>query len=598
MWTSCIWLAGLWILALAGWPWVRHAFSGLPGRESLFLPGGLLLYLLASQAVWRLGLTAPHPVWSWLTVAGYAAAGWRFFPASLPRTLWKGGLIFSAAFLFWAWVRAGSPGVLHTEQPVGVLWMREAMISRRPPLADPWFGGAPASYYTDGPQMLGFLAVLMGTPARLAVNLGQITWFALTVSLLAAVGMAMGGTRSARLTLLFFWIAPPAGAWTALQRRESPLWWWPATRILGNDESEMITEFPTFSFWLGDNHAHLLGLPILLFCVLSALQLHRSRSPSAPHIPGLCLLGLVWSLRINPWQAPLALALPLLAWASRRTPLPRHLPPRWPLLWSLLPLLLLRPPTNESPFMGVAFNQLGLTPLWGYFALFGFFLPMLFGLRRRFEWALLLLAAAMLFCAEVFVIRDLFGTRMNTVFKIWLQVWVLLALLAAAGTCRLRHGRFLLLLIALPGALYPARLLFDRARMPSRSLDAWAMHPPAVRHLLEVADAAIRPGDGIVESAGISYQPLSSLLGTWTAGHSVLGWTGHQQQWRPGTPLPDPGSYFRQPELFLAAPRLRWMLVDAGAREAYALTPEWFAWMDDHADRWVDVPGWILFGKR
>ena len=107
-----------------------------------------------------------------------------------------------------------------------------------------------------------------------------------------------------------------------------------------------------------------------------------------------------------------------------------------------------------------------------------------------------------------------------------------------------------------------------------------------------------RPGDGIVESAGISYQPLSSLLGTWTAGHTVLGWTGHQQQWRPGTPLPDPGRYFRQPELFLADPRLRWMLVDAGAREAYALTPEWVAWMDEHADRWVDVPGWILFGKR
>jgi len=306
------------------------------------------------------------------------------------------------------------------------------------------------------------------------------------------------------------------------------------------------------------------------------------------------MLGLVWSLRVNPWQAPLALALPALALLLRKRPPPFQ--PR--VLWSLLPLLLLWPSGKEGPFQGVMLNRIAFTPLWGYLAVFGFFLPGLIGLRRRFEAALLLLAALMLLCCELFVIRDLFGTRMNTVFKIWYQVWVLLALLAGTGLARLRLPPPLLLLLFAAGLLYPARLTLEAARSRERSLDAWSVYSPDLRHLLDVADALIQPGDGIVEAPGESYHAHSSLLGTWTAGHTVLGWPGHQAQWRPGIPHPDPGLYYRDPLLFLQAHHLHWLLVGPRERDHFDLPPEWFSWMDTHCTRAVDLPNYILYQKR
>jgi len=587
------WLLGLLVLALAGWPWVKQACAGIPGRATLAVPGGILVFVLASQIVWRLGLTAPHPVWSWLTVAVYAAIGWHFFPATLPRHAWKGAALFAAAFFFWAFVRSAAPGVLHTEQPMDLMWMRAAMISPAPPLADPWFGGAPASYYTDGPQMLGFLAVLFGTPARHAVNLGQITWFALTLTLVYATGQAMGGRRAGVFATLFFWSASPLAAWHALQSERGHWWWWHSTRLLRDGDTELITEFPFFSFWLGDNHAHMLGLPVLLLCVLAAVQLRRSRCGRDARVPGLCLLGLVWSLRVNPWQAPLALALPLVTLLCRKRPIAWH--PR--LLWSLLPLLLLWPAGKDALFQGVMLNRIGLTPLWGYLAVFGFLLPGLAGLRRRFPLALLLLAALMLLCCELFVIRDLFGTRMNTVFKIWYQVWVLLAILAGLGLSQIKLPRAALFALFSAGLLYPARLTLEAARVRPRSLDAWSAYSPDIRNLLEIADALIQPGDGIVEAPGESYNAHSSLLGAWTAGHTVLGWPGHQAQWRPGTPQPDPSLYYREPLLFLQAPHLHWLLVGPRERGHFNFPPDWFTWMDNHFTRAADLPGYILYQK-
>ena len=206
----------------------------------------------------------------------------------------------------------------------------------------------------------------------------------------------------------------------------------------------------------------------------------------------------------------------------------------------------------------------------------------------------------MLLCCELFVIRDLFGTRMNTVFKIWYQVWVLLAILAGAGYARFKGpgAALLLSLLLAAGFLYPARLIGEAARTRGRSLDAWSAYSPDLRELLETADALIRPGEGIVEAPGESYNAHSSLLGTWTAGHTVLGWSGHQAQWRPGVPHPDPDLYYREPLRFLEAPGLHYLLVGPRERERFHFPPEWFDWMDAHFTRAVDLPDYILYQKR
>jgi len=70
--------------------------------------------------------------------------------------------------------------------------------------------------------------------------------------------------------------APVTGRWIPTDPPD-PWWWWRASRVihdrdlLGRD-SEVIDEFPFFSFLLGDMHPHVLGLPFVLLAMALALN--------------------------------------------------------------------------------------------------------------------------------------------------------------------------------------------------------------------------------------------------------------------------------------------------------------------------------------
>ena len=70
---------------------------------------------------------------------------------------------------------------------------------------------------------------------------------------------------------------------------ENPWWWWRATRVIdtlrdGQSLDYTITEFPFFSFALGDLHPHVLSLPFLALFLGAVLNLTQSKEP----------LGLRW----------------------------------------------------------------------------------------------------------------------------------------------------------------------------------------------------------------------------------------------------------------------------------------------------------------
>ena len=85
---------------------------------------------------------------------------------------------------------------------------------------------------------------------------------------------------------------------------EQGWWWWRATRVIdtladGQSLDYTITEFPFFSFILGDLHAHVTSLPFLLQFLTLALNLFLSSRK----------IGLDW-LRSNPLEfGAVALAL-------------------------------------------------------------------------------------------------------------------------------------------------------------------------------------------------------------------------------------------------------------------------------------------------
>ena len=619
------------LLALAMWPWVTRFFSSRADRGTgLAIPGGLLIFLQIAQAAWRIGFLEPHPVWLLLLMVLLGLAGWGWLyqqPASSFGTrarmrghLIQSWLLFTVLFWFCAGIRAADPGVSHTEQPMDLMWMRSSLASTPPHIGDAWLGGAAASYYADGQQLLAFLGRLLGLPIQVSVNLTQIIWFALSGLLAFQAGKSLyhlqnkrGGNLAGLLSLLFMlFVSTPRGFADAL-KSASGWWWWEASRPITDNGSLLITEFPFFSFWLGDNHAHLIGLPLLLFALLCGIELLRCRQIRLWQ--GLLPFVLVaWSWRVNPWQTPTMLAIPLLALLLRKR--------KWQkqdLIWlggsALIALWFCLPARSPGPPLRISWNTHGHSNPWEVMLVFGFLLPGLawFWIKAppRFWLGLYLLMLAMFTCAEVVYLDDAFHNRMNTVFKVYFQLWILAALLGALAWTRvwqemkgLRTFSLLCLCGCLvPGLVYAGKLCWQASRVPHKSLNAWSMMSADDQFFLEVASRLIQPGERIAEAPGKSYDPSTSQLGTWTAGSTLIGWTGHQQQWRPGQAQPQLWMLYEagSPDDLQAALedlQLDWVLLGPHERDAFQIHPDWQSWMDTRASRVVDQPERCLYRIR
>lgn len=213
------------------------------------------------------------------------------------------------------------------------------------------------------------------------------------------------------------------------------------------------------------------------------------------------------------------------------------------------------------PWLGLA----GLAPWMGWRALNA--------AEPGFRFGLLLaaLGSAILFGVEIIYIRDVFeglSARMNTVFKFYYQVWLIWGVLApiglwwvwakATGWRRLAAslisaGTALLLAGAL---VYPLIVTRDISRGPWRGLNgyipreqtvagvaslAWLRHNvPAGSVVLEAAavenDAAVAAGSEPPRCGGsYNWQGFGGVAAA--SGHAtVLGWVGHEMQWRGGDP--------------------------------------------------------------
>lgn len=616
------------LLVFAMWPWITRLFASRRDRGAgLAIPGSVFVYLLSAQILWRLGILELSFVWLLLLAVCLGLSGRYHFSRSpaysagtqarMRSRFLQSWILFSLLFWFWALIRSGDPGVSHTEQAMDVMWMGSGIASTAPHIQDGWLGGMPASYYADGHQALALLGRSLGLPLQISVNITQIIWFALSGLLafeaaktLYELRYKQGGTGAGLISwLLILFVSTPRGLRDAIQET-SAWWWWDASRPITDNGSLLITEFPFFSFWLGDNHAHLIGLPILLFAVLSGIELLRCR-----HIrlwqTLLPALWVAWSWRINPWQTPTVLAIPLLALLLRKK--------KWRRaegtaigLAALLALCFCFPPRAPGPPFSLVAHNGPHTNLWEMMQVFGFLLPGLvwFWIKppHRLWLGLYVLAVAMFFCVEWVYLDDAFHNRMNTLFKVYYQIWVLGGLLAAVGwmqALRQKKGiricaQLSLVGCLLPGLVYAGRISWQATQSPSRSLNAWSVMPPDDQFLLQVASRLIKAGDRIAEAPGESYEASTSLLGTWTAGATLIGWQGHQLQWRPDH-IPPPLWILYEAEspedLAMAVEtfNLDWVLLGPHEKEAFRVHPDWQSWMDTIAYRVVNQPERVLY---
>ena len=714
---AVVWFLTLELLGAAALPWAYCLFRFLPDRGmTLAKPAALLLL---SYAVWLLGLVHLLPnsaVTIWVLFLCLAAGSawllarrWEEMRDFLRRNwtvLVVAEVVFIGMFIGWAMVISGSPGITHTEKPMDFMLLNAAHQSRYFPAEDSWLAGHSISYYYFGHIIMATLSKMSGVGTSVGYNLAVATLpaiagaacFGLVYNL---VRLAGGGFRWAKgagaaspvLVLLtgnfvgaleFVRIRGWAGEgfwdWVGIDGLNAAsatggvfpgdFWWWfRSTRVIGSSADGAtldytITEFPAFSFLLGDLHAHVLGIPFLLLAVGALLNLYSSgdrlelgwlrRNPAQAAAVALSGGALAF---INFWDFPTFLALlaaALLLKGCRDYPgsllravsaaaavflpvfllavalffpvyfafsgqtsgvLPlRDIATRPFLLFIVLGLFILpslallartlrltpRPEQADAPIAVVAI-LLAAIPLGVWMATAFLFSLVTDGpgaafddLGRRLtlalpgaiivaaasycaaslarqgrEWAtsfVLLLAALAFFIvmvAELFHIVDSFGgawRRMNTVFKVYYQAWMLLGIAASFAVYRLWTARTPLpdaarwraalanalrcggaagLAVLLAASLYyTVGAALDRGGAygdppEGRTLDGLAYlkleNPGEYEAIAWLRDEA--PPGRIVEAVGDDYSRYGNISAA-TGLPALLGWKGHELQWR------------------------------------------------------------------
>ncbi len=377
------WWLGLEVLGLIAFPYAFVLLRQLPDRGyTIAKPLGLLLL---SYSAWMLGMLhiLPNQRGSLIIILALLSAGgllllgrakdelvafWR----SERRTLLATEAVFLVLFLLLALIRAYNPDIAATEKPMDFGFLNASFRAEFFPPPDPWLSGYSISYYYFGYLMQAILTKLVALPPSFGFNLDLASTFALAA--LGALGLvynlvrADGARRRQALTfgllggIMLIFLANLEGAlemlhahgvgdanfwsWVGVKGLDHPYqsatwypseagwWWWRATRVIdtvvGSKSLDYtITEFPFFSFLLGDLHPHVMALPMNMTALALSLNFLRSeeaygiswmRSHWGQGLLAAVILGALGFL--NSWDLPtygglFALALLLQAWRRR-----------------------------------------------------------------------------------------------------------------------------------------------------------------------------------------------------------------------------------------------------------------------------------------
>ena len=163
-----------------------------------------------------------------------------------------------------------------------------------------------------------------------------------------------------------------------------------------------------------------------------------------------------------------------------------------------------------------------------------------------FVLVMLFLGAGLVIFPEFIYLRDQFNARMNTIFKFYFQTWILWGTAAAYASVVLWRelkkswkviwGVVLVVLISI-ALIYPFFGLKSQTgdfRVKDLSLDGTAfIGDYAPDDLVAIYWLRQAPDGVIVEAVGGSYSGFARMA-THSGLPNVLGWPGHESQWRGG----------------------------------------------------------------
>jgi len=373
-------------------------------------------------------------------------------------------------------VRFVNPTISYAEKFMDHAFLASVMRNPVVPPLDPWFAGGTLNiYYYLGYWMFGCLGIVSGVPSNIVFNLALPTIFSLAAINLYAIGTLLL-EKFRWLPLLVLFIPNPSFFYQLALGRALNTVLWDSTRTITNT----INEYPLFSFIWGDVHAHVISLfnqVFLIFLLLYAYQRWESLESRAKWIVSIfCALSLGSMPLINTWDvliyAPVTLLFGILIlWRVRKKT--NSFSTCWHLI-AVPPLAILcylpfylqlktntggisivHTPSNPLEFLLVngLFIAIFFAFLWrdmvkrpylllavipfilmGYVAAAIAVIPLIYFLAREHHDLSDILAciglSLLIFC-EIFYLKDNMGDtyfRMNTVFKCYLPVWIILGI--------------------------------------------------------------------------------------------------------------------------------------------------------------------------
>ena len=586
--TVLLWIAVLKLLQISIYPSLRKTLGDL--AYPLSYPLSLLCFSLIS---WYLGyshlpVAIAAVVFVLLCALMILRREYRWSDLK-PRLIWDGA--FLVGFLSVLWIRFWNPAISFAEKFMDHAFLASVMRNPVAPPLDPWFAGGDLSiYYYLGHWFSGVLGVIVGGESSVVFNLMLPTIAGMAVVSAVACGCLLL-PKYRWLPAIIMILPNPAVLWHLIAGTSPASIPWESTRVIAGT----INEYPIFSFFWGDPHAHILGIfnqiLFVTLCLVMYLRYGDMDMRERFVLAALLALSLGTMPGLNSWDvllyAPFYCGVALLTAIRHAKWDPR----------SLIPLLLVPPLSilayaplllsiEGSGILGIGivpegsaitsfllvhgffiaifllygwrvlqrFPWLLAIPLLGWFAGYGaagiaIFAAFLIALRREWKGQDVLAIAGLLvitFC-ELIYLKDGMGAdyfRMNTVFKFYMGAWVMMGLAAAVIAGRWLSS--LRLPCAIPSALkwicisgVVICLSLIPALMPltygygSGTLDgaAWL----ADRHPGDAA--AIRylgslEGDLlIVEAIGEDYS-YASRISSFTGIPTILGWPGHEIVWR------------------------------------------------------------------
>ena len=229
------------------------------------------------------------------------------FPDSLPweqaALVYREEILFFLVFLFWTYLAGFHPAAHGTEKYMDFGFMQTMMRSTTLPAQDMWYAGKPFNYYYGGQYLAVFLTKLTGTNVEITYNLMRtmVAAFAFLLPISLVRQMLKDKLRTGRKWALYFGgiLAGMAvsmsgnlhyiiyGILLRLLKIKTDYWFPSSTRYIGFDPAvtgdETIHEFPSYSFVLGDLHAHVVNIMfVLLVIALLYVWLRGVRKKTVP----------------------------------------------------------------------------------------------------------------------------------------------------------------------------------------------------------------------------------------------------------------------------------------------------------------------------